>query len=49
MVEEVEGRVEVMKEDGCKGGVVFKGGRGVRYVDYVMDKVEVMVVMWVGM
>ena len=31
--EDVEGRVEVIKENGCKGGVVFKGGRGVRYVD----------------
>lgn len=46
--EHVDRTLQLIKESGCKAGLVFNPGTPLHYLDYVMDKLDVILLMSVN-
>lgn len=46
--EHVDRSLQLIKESGCKAGLVFNPGTPLHYLDYVMDKLDVILLMSVN-
>ncbi|WP_380183327.1 ribulose-phosphate 3-epimerase [Kalamiella sp. sgz302252] len=46
--EHVDRTLQLIKEQGCKAGLVFNPATSLSYLDYVMDKIDVVLIMSVN-
>ncbi|QYK01615.1 ribulose-phosphate 3-epimerase [Shewanella psychrotolerans] len=46
--EHIDRSLQLIKESGCKAGLVFNPGTPLHYLDYVMDKLDVILLMSVN-
>lgn len=46
--EHIDRTLQLIKESGCKAGLVFNPGTPLHYLDYVMDKLDVILLMSVN-